>query len=298
MKIINTFIIPVLNNYAGLLRLIETIEKHTPPNYRIIVINNGFDSGASFFTTTGKDSVEIDVLRRKVHLWIDSYRNLGFAKSMNVGIQLATTELVTCANDDVELMYDEWWDEVMGMFKQHPRLAGFNPHSPCNKQASGERFIQYEYKKEYTKEDIEAIKKIFHSEHFYVGCCTYFTIFKKELFDVIGLFDESFGQGSGEDYDLCVRAARADMLIAGGSQVIVWHWWGNTKDNMPKLDGEQQSNFDMIMGGVANMRRKWGEHIDKDPKGWTVAGKGGPDEPFDKDKVDYKDKKWHQIVDL
>ena len=77
---------------------------------------------------------------------------------------------------------------------------------------------------------------------------------------------------------------------------MVWHWWGNTKDNMP--DGNAGTNYDMIMGGNQNMERKWGKHIDKDSEGWSVSGSGGPEEPFDKDEVKYKDKKWFQEVKL
>ena len=84
MKKINTYIIPVLNNYKGLYRLLETLEKYTPPNYNVIVINNGFyldqlSTDDSVFR--GKSKLMTDV-------WIDSYRNLGFGKSMNIGIKL------------------------------------------------------------------------------------------------------------------------------------------------------------------------------------------------------------------
>lgn len=288
MEILNTFVIPVLNNYKGLERFLETLYQHTPHNFRVIVVHNG------------KDCEEYEKVKDKVHLWINTYRNLGFAKSMNTGIRLADTPFITCANDDVELMYDSWWDEVMQLFKENPDMAGFNPHSPCNKQASGDRLCQYEYKKEYTEEDIKKMKEIFHSERFYDGCCTYFTIFKKELFDRIGLFDESFGQGSGEDYDICVRSGRKNSgkRICGGSKVMVWHWWGNTKDNMPVAEGGI-SNYDLIVGGNQNLERKWGKHIDKDPQGWSVSGKGGPEEPKDKDEGGYKEQgKWYQIKEL
>ena len=292
MEIKNTYIIPTLNNYKGLLRLLDTLKKYTPPNYRVIVIHNGYT-----FNSPDKDL--IDKIKPKVHLWIDTYRNLGFAKSMNTGIRLADTKYVTCANDDVELMYDNWWQEVEEIFATDPELGGFNPHSPCNKMHTGDRMLQYPYKTEYTMEDINNIKKIFIGQAWYVGCCTYFTIFKKKMFDEVGLYDESFGVGSGEDYDLCCRSARKGWKIVGGSKVIVWHWWGDTKDNMPVEVLNGISNYDLIAGGNQNMERKWGQHIDKDPKGWSVSGQGGPDIPFDADTGIYKEKgKWFQTKEL
>ena len=259
-------------------------------NYKVIVINNGYSLNAV--------DGNIAYAKNKCDLWIDPYRNLGFGKSMNTGIKLADTEFVTIANDDVEIIYKGWWDEIMQRFEEESELGGYNPHSPCNKAADGNRYIQYDYKEEYNEEDIKKMKEIFYKEREYTGCCTYFTICRKKMFDDIGLFDESFGLGSGEDYDLCVRAARAGYRIKGGSRIMVFHWWGNTKDNMPKLEGEQQSNYDLIVGGNQNMERKWGKHIDKDSNGWSVSGSGGPEEPLDKNKVNYKNKKWYQEVPL
>lgn len=282
-----TIIIPTLNNVDGLIRLIETLYKYTPPIFKIISIFNG----------TNEDYKKAkDAIGDKIHLWIKPYKNLGFGAAMNQGIKLTKSEYLILANDDVEIIYKGWWEEIMDKFKAEPDLGGFNPHSPCNKACDGNRYIQYEYKKEYTEDDIKKMKEIFHKEREYTGCCTYFTICRKKMFDEIGLFDESFGLGSGEDYDLCVRASRKGWKIKGGSSTMVWHWWGDTKDNMP--EGNGTTNYDLIVGGNQNMERKWGKHIDKDAEGWSVSGAGGPKEPFDKDTVNYKDKKWYQEVPL
>jgi len=300
MKPINTFIFPCLNNIEGLVKSVESLYKYTPDNFQIIVVFNG----------TMNDYLSAHAtLNDKVHLWIKPYRNLGFGKSMNQGIKLALTDFVTIANDDVEVLYDSWWQDVMDIFDKTPNLGGFNPHSFINKKHTGDRAIEYEIKDEYTKEDIEKMQKFFPK--WYVGCCTYFTICKKAMFDKIGLFDESFGLGSGEDYDLAIRAARGGYLIAGGSLVMVKHWWGGTKDNMPK--GE--SNYNLIAAGNQRLTEKWGNHCQEVERqladgrmtpeqasemkgGWSVSGAGGYDEPADKDKVQYADKKWFQEINL
>jgi GT2 family glycosyltransferase len=291
MKPINTFIIPTINNLEGLSKLVKSIYKYTEPDsFRIISVFNGTDED---FEKIRKE------IGNKIHVWIKPYRNLGFGKSMNIGIQMATTEYVTLANDDVEVLYPSWWQDIMAIFADHANLGGFNPHSFINKRHTGDRAAQYDIKDEYSQEDIDKMKQIFHSERWYVGCCTFFTICKKAMFDKVGLFDESFGLGSGEDYDLCIRAAKGGYLIAGGSLVMVKHWWGATKDNLPQ-DENFISNYNLIMGGVQNLERKWGPHIDKTPDktGWTVSGQGGPEEPFDKDTVLYPNNKWYQVKDL
>ena len=117
------------------------------------------------------------------------------------------------------------------------------------------------------------------------------------MFDDIGLFDESFGMGSGEDYDLCIRASRGGYRIKGGSSTMLIHWWGRTKDNLPKGEGFT-NNYDLIMAGNKRLTEKWGPHIDKSPDGWSVAGSGGPDEPLDQATADYKGKEWFQEIEL
>lgn len=96
---------------------------------------------------------------------------------------------------------------------------------------------------------------------------------------------------------------------------MVKHWWGGTKDNLPVGDPNFTSNYDLISQGNQHMTRKWGPHIDEVKRqladgrmtqaeadalkgGWSVSGAGGPDEPFDKDKVSYPNKLWYQTVDL
>lgn len=307
VKYTNTFIIPTLNNVSGLIKCVESIYKHTPDNFRVIVVFNGLH---------GDYEKARLALGKKVHIWLRPHKNLGFGKSMNLGIRLAETEYVTLANDDVEVIDPRWWLDILQIFSEHKNLGGFNPHSFINKRSSGQRVAQYEIKDEYSQEDIEAMKKVFSGQRWYTGVCTFFTVCKKEMFDKIGLFDESFGLGSGEDYDLCVRAARGGYLIAGGSRVMVKHWWGSTKDNLPKDDPELVSNFDLIYKGNQHMERKWGPHCqelrrriesgsiteeeaDKFKGGWDVAGNGGPVMPLDANEGVYKKiGEWWQSVDL
>lgn len=304
MKAKFTVIVPTLNNVDGLIKLVDSLYKYTPSGlFKIISIFNG----------TEEDYRKAkDVIGEKIHLWIRPYHNLGFGKSMNLGIRLSDTDYVLLANDDVEVIYPTWWQEVEEIFSKTPNLGGFNPHSFINKRHTGDRATQYEMKDEYTTEDIDKMKEVFRNEKWYSGLiCTFFTICKKAMFDKIGLFDESFGLGSGEDYDLCVRATKAGFVLAGGSAVMVKHWWGATKDNMP-IDSGETTNYNMIVKGNQRMEEKWGFHSDEVKRrladgrmteeqaqeikgGWPG---GGAVTPFDGDKVNYEDDKWYQIVDL
>ena len=117
MEIINTIVIPHLNNKKGLLRCLETLYKHTPLNFRVILIDQSDD----------KELYE--EVKDKVHLHIKAYRNLGFAKASNYGIRLADTKYVTVLNDDVEFINIRWWDGILETFTKYPEAVAVNPSS-------------------------------------------------------------------------------------------------------------------------------------------------------------------------
>ena len=54
--------------------------------------------------------------------------------------------------------------------------------------------------------------------------------FKRECFSTIGLLDERFFPGSGEDYDYLARVYSKDYRLVSTSYSWVWHHWTKSKD--------------------------------------------------------------------
>lgn len=231
MDIINTFVIPHLN-YEGFRRTLESIRRNTPPNFKIIFIDQSgqhHDCG------------------QLVDIYVDTGgQNWGFAKCMNMGIMLSDTPYVSCWNDDCECINPKWWEDTMEVFNRYSTALAVNPASPRNPKAAGEEPINplVDYKRDFNDEEYEEIKNKC-GKYIIDGICTFAAVFKKDILNKIAgvipgkcWFDEYFYPGGGEDYDLNRRAymtknAENDFkgyrMLGGGG--YVWHWWYSTKNS-------------------------------------------------------------------
>jgi GT2 family glycosyltransferase len=230
----------------------------------------------------------------KVHLVLRPHRNLGFSKSMNEGIIHALywgSEYITCANDDIEYMNPLWWPGILETFQKYgEQVLAVNPMSPREPGwgyglPHGEVIDLLPYKPEYSQEEydyllkgdfsmLENLPATFPKQKNGVidAIATWHTTFKREAFEKIGLFDERYYPGGGEDYDLNARAYRDSYRMLGTTLSWVWHWWGSSKDHqsdfkdtgLPILQELRWMNPDKIWPPEVNN----GQHMDPWGK-WT-----------------------------
>ena len=115
----NTFIIPFL--YSDWIEdCIDSIWEYCDPKeHRIIVIDNQCDCDSSCKPTNDM----YHKLKNKVHLYIHSYRNLGCAKSWNIGIQMSDTTNVTIMGDDTRLVDKDWWTKAEKYLESYEAVA-------------------------------------------------------------------------------------------------------------------------------------------------------------------------------
>lgn len=301
-EIINTYVIPHLI-YPNLEKSLRTLHKNTPPNFRVILVDQSRNDNSHLL----KEKL-VDVI-------VKVNRNLGFAKATNIGLRMADTEYVTALNDDVEFIYDRWWDDLMTVFRDRPDAGAVNPHSPRNPQGGGGVLDQYEYRDvlkdgNYTDEQIQEMKRVFSgncppgAEQIYPAGCTYATVFKRSaLLDVgrqegsihgIALYDENFGTGGGEDYDLVRRLGLKGYRFYGTHRSFVFHWWLSTRQ-MLKEAGYGDSAYDSTAKGYNTFRTKWGPTHGRGPNdtldGADVYGRSGPREPIN-------DQPWSTVLPL
>jgi len=191
VSIENTFIIPVIFNYKGVDKCIETIYNYNE-NFRIYLIDQ---------TEGGKCAY----LQDRVHLYIKTCRNLGFAKAMNTGIVIAMreSEYITLCNDDVEFVHKDWFPNVKEYFEKRPEILGINPASI--KAFTDDRTKDWmPYKEKYTEDDIKYLFEpkagtdcefTYHPTWFFEGAMMFCTVFPSKAFDIVGLLDEGFFPG-------------------------------------------------------------------------------------------------------
>ena len=296
MSKVNTFIVPIIQ-YDNIGRFIQTLYRHTPDNFNLIVIDQAPFNAVPTVTWQPE----------QVHLWIKSYRNLGFSKAMNTGIKLAQTEYITLCNDDVEFMNRRWWQGIVDTFNQDHHVIAVNPMSPKegawgygltveNKETwdPPQEYVRGEdpeavypkkkdgtglfYKETFSEEDYDFLineHPRYRKDSVVDAIAMWCTVFKKSGLDKIGLLDERFYPGGGEDYDMCARAYSCAWPIAreicdldyhyrmiSSTKSWVWHHWGSSKNK--RLKNVEDRLF--------TSRNSWNNNDELWPNGFDVWG--------------------------
>lgn len=228
-----------------------------------------------------------DEVRKYTSPLIDLYihpmkHQLGYAGAMNQGIVLALhwgTPLICLANDDIEFINSKWMQGVYDTFAKDERIVGVCPMTPRH-AGWGYGVDGYPevlpYKETFSEEDYEYLmngnftdKKDILPKSFPVdnlkgtivdGAVFVLPYFKREIFEEIGLLDERFFPGSGEDMDFMARAYKKDKRIVSTSLSWIWHWWSKSKDLF--ASGELEDKYYKPKDYWNNMGELWPEGHD------------------------------------
>lgn len=226
-------------------RLLYTLYKYSDPDsFRIIVMDQCKD---------GFRPEIMEYVKPLIHLYMHPHRNLGYAKAHNEMLIHALhwkTPYICVSNDDIEIMDSRWlqgiWDtfakseRIVGVCPMTPRVAGWGYGVPGYPEV-------LPYKDEYTAKDYEYLLKGDFSNQEDIlpktmpkdiggtmvdGAVYVMPYFKREVFASpnIGLLDERFFPGSGEDMDHMARIYAQNKRVVSTSLSWVWHWWSKSKD--------------------------------------------------------------------
>jgi GT2 family glycosyltransferase len=111
---------------------------------------------------------------------------LGYSKATNAGIKLATTDKIVLLNNDTVLLdqpKNQWLQMLEAPFLHNKNVGVSGPivqHSPD----AGRNF-----------------------------CVFFCTMIDKKVFDAIGLLNEEYGVGTGEDVEFCIEAENAGFKV-------------------------------------------------------------------------------------
>lgn len=232
----NTFVLPIVNS-GYVFQMLESLKKYAGHEYQLILI---------------------DQTREGIHVedvvYVRPNRNLGFAKAMNLGIQLAKTKYITYVNDDVLFLDERWWQGILDTFAREPKLMAINPLSPKEPGwgygpnvpdwgvGDGE-FIYPKGREMFVPEAVDYTWLITQYKKGWIdgiaGWCVVLEREKMEdMFDKEGTrnpnriwFDERFYPGGGEDYDVCHRLYGVGYRAVATCSSYVWHHWGKSTNH-------------------------------------------------------------------
>jgi len=207
-------IIPNWNGRRFLEECIDSLKGQTFQDFETILVDNGStDSSADFAQERYGEFLRI--LRNK--------ENLGFAGGNNVGIRMARGEYIVLLNNDTaadpywleELVKAARFDPAIGMwgskvcsYDQRDRIDGVGEliywDGLCRARGQYEKDRDY-----YPAEEI----------FFPQGCGA---MYRKSLFDGIGLFDEDFF-AYADDSDIGIRARLAGWKCLFVPDAVIYH---------------------------------------------------------------------------
>jgi len=219
-----SIIIPTLNHLDDCLKpCIESIKKYCNlENKEILIVANGCTDGTREYIEGLGEPFKL--------LWFDN--PLGYSKANNEAIKVATGDYILLLNNDTQLL-EQQKDTMINMlldpFRLNSKVGITGP--------------------------LKSLSPLIMREFIIFFCA----MIKKEVFDKIGLLDESFGKGAGEDTDFCIKAEDAgyEIAIAGEmtgrdtsaviGSVPIWHKGEATVHEFNDWDEHFENNTKMLV---------------------------------------------------
>lgn len=224
-----SIIIPTYNHLEDLLKpCIDSILQYTNmDNVEVVVVANGCTDGTEEYVNTLGPNFKV----------VSFPEPLGYTKSTNEGIKVATGDFIIMFNNDNQLLDQprhQWVEFLLDPFKDNPRMGITGP---------------LQLHDDYADQDV------------IIGFCL--CISRKVLNEVGGLLDEIFSPGGGEDIDLCCKVRGKDYVVrqvpiegklgfshTNTGSFMIWH-----KNNQTFKDISEYTNWYVKRNGMYNMKR-------------------------------------------
>jgi len=169
-----SIVIPTFNRWDLLKNCIDSIVKTVDLTFgEIIVVSNGCTDNTPFLVQTTYKDYPVNVIS-----WP---RPLGYPKAVNMGISASTGDIVIMLNNDTVFLNNNWYDILTDPFRTTP-TAGVT--GVIKRYQGGKPWILF-----------------------------FCAAIKRSVINKIGLLDETFTPGCGEDIDFCIRAFNAGFTV-------------------------------------------------------------------------------------
>lgn len=207
-------VIPVHNEWHVLRPCLESVEAFTNyPNARIVILDDGSDEFVRERIerfAAGPRRMPVVVKRNETAL--------GFVQNANRGFRETDGDLVALLNSDT-VVTPAWLVRLVNAISSDPRIACVMPMSnQCSFHSvdvpMGWNIFQYsaDLGRRMQRTCFDAVTV--------GGFCL---LMRREALEDVGLYDEIYGRGYGEESDWCMRARRRGWKVTGAEDVFVYH---------------------------------------------------------------------------
>jgi GT2 family glycosyltransferase len=228
-------VIPIYNGYDYLDPLFHSILINSSMQYRLIAIND-----CSPDKRVDKFLKEFQLKNPTIEIiLLNNEKNLGFVKSVNKAVELTNNHFVIL-NTDTEVP-SRWLERLMYPIFEMDNIASTTPFTNAGTICSFPNYLEDNLIFEGVKvEELDHFFKYVNFEKTYIEIPTgvgFCMGVNKQVVDNIGMFDEIFGKGYGEENDWCQRAIIAGYKNLHVTNLFVYHKHGGSfaSDTKKKL---------------------------------------------------------------
>lgn len=207
-------VVPVHNEWHVLRPCLESVEAFTSyPNARVVILDDGSDAFVRErieHWAAGPRRLPVEVLRNETAL--------GFVQNANRGFRETKGDFVALLNSDT-LVTPAWLIRLVNAMLSDRRIGCVMPMSnQCSFHSldvpMGWNVFQY-------SADLgRRMRRTCFDAVTVGGFCL---LIRRETLDDVGLYDEIYGRGYGEESDWCMRARRRGWRVTGAEDVFVYH---------------------------------------------------------------------------
>jgi GT2 family glycosyltransferase len=209
-----SIIIPNWNGELFLNTCLGSLRRQSLDNFEILLVDNGSTDGSVSFVERSFPEVRV----------ISLEENRGFSAAVNAGIRSADTEYVALLNNDTQAE-PGWLEALWQAAERHPeaslfasRLVDFQDQRVLDGAGDALRRSGLPYRLGHRELD----RGQFDREAFVFGACAAAALYRRSLFEEIGLFDEDFFAYC-EDGDVSFRAQLAGHRCLYAPEAVVYH---------------------------------------------------------------------------
>ncbi|WP_068620048.1 glycosyltransferase family 2 protein [Paenibacillus tuaregi] len=234
-----SIIIPTYNGLHLLAPCVESIRKHTPAPYEIIVVDNGSVDGTAEYC-----------VREKLIL-ISMPSNAGFPAACNKGLSIAGGDHLMLLNNDC-LASRGWLTNLLAALHSSGDVGMVGP---VTNYASGRQQVETSYS---SREEYECFAAAWNQPdpskweetRRIVGLCL---LFKRKVLQDVGFLDERFSPGHFEDDDYCYRARAYGYRLLICKDTFIHH------EGSASFKAGHPNGWDaMVSRGRQLFMEKWG----------------------------------------
>lgn len=255
---LTSIVILCFNQLEYTKKCLQSIVKHTSVPYELIIIDNGSSDGTqSFLEEYAKKHSRCSIILNK--------ENRGFAGGNNQGIAAAKGDYILLLNNDV-VVTEAWLERLIAHAESD---ANIGMAGPVSNSISGPQQVEnvtygrnlnkmHKFAQEYSKNNVGRTQDILRL----VGFCL---LIKRQVLEIIGGMDESYGNGNYEDDDLCLRSRIAGYRHIIAHDVFVHHYGSVT------FKGNRIDYHASLEGNLRRFAEKWKDIIEVDGRFYRVS---------------------------